>query len=325
MAVRPKVLVNATGAWVDHTNAVFSLKTRFMGGTKGSHLVVDCPALHRALNGQMVYYQYHDGRVCIVFPFLDKVIMGSTDIRVDDPETASCEEDEIQYMFTTLREVFPEIDIRREHIVFVYCGVRPLPSSDGVTANISRGHSVRVTPADGDRPFPLYSLIGGKWTTFRAFSEQVGDRILAQLGAERRRSSVDVPIGGGKAFPRSEDEQQEWLTRTGEATGLSEKRLKTLLSRYGTHADRYSSKGETSLKSLPGYTIDEIRRIVEEEYVEHLSDLVCRRTLIAITGQATQPVLTELAEIAGEQLGWDDQRREGEVRETLDTVRVPVG
>ena len=321
--VKPKILINATGAWVDRTNATLGLKTRFMGGTKGSHLVVDCPALHKALDGQMVYYQYHDGRVCIVFPFLDKVIMGSTDIRVDDPETATCDEDEMAYMFTTLREVFPEIEIKREHIVFVYCGVRPLPSSDGVTANISRGHSVRVVPADGDRPFPLYALVGGKWTTFRAFAEEVADRVLAEIGATRRSRSVEAPIGGGKGFPRKDDEKRAWVERVAKSSGLSAERLEVLLSRYGTDAERYADKDETPLTSLPDYSVEEIRRIVKDEYVEHLSDVVCRRTLIAITGRASKDALTELADIAGEQLGWDADCREGEVRETLDLVRVP--
>ena len=41
-AVRPRIVVNATGAWVDITNGILGLQTRYMGGTKGSHLVVDC-------------------------------------------------------------------------------------------------------------------------------------------------------------------------------------------------------------------------------------------------------------------------------------------
>jgi glycerol-3-phosphate dehydrogenase len=47
-----------------------------IGGTMGSHLIVDNPALHRALEGQMIYYENEDGRICIVFPYLGKVLVG---------------------------------------------------------------------------------------------------------------------------------------------------------------------------------------------------------------------------------------------------------
>lgn len=322
-ALRPKVVVNATGAWVDLTNAALGLQTRFMGGTKGSHLVVNNAALHKALDGQMVYYQYHDGRVCIVFPFLDKVIMGSTDIRIDDPDKAQCDSQEMEYMLTTLREVFPEITIKREEIVFVYCGVRPLPSSDGVTANISRGHSMQVTPSDAQRPFPLYSLVGGKWTTFRAFSEQVADRVLKDLGRTRRCDTMRTPIGGGKDLPSADDERRAWTARLAEEKKLSTERAESLVSRYGSLAGTWVANDDAPLRTLPGYTQSEIRRIVSEEYIEHLADLICRRSLIAIMGEATLETLTELADVTGELLGWDAARRKREVEEALAEVRVP--
>ena len=200
--VQPEIVVNATGGWVDKTNALLGLGSRYVGPTKGSHLVVDNRELHRALDGRMLYYQYGDGRVCIVFPFLDKVIMGSTDIPVDDPDDARCDADEVTYMLATLGSVFPGIKISREDIVFTFCGVRPLPrASTEVTAIVSRGHSVRLDEPEAGRPFPIYSLIGGKWTTFRAFAEQAADMILARLRLPRRCSTQQLPIGGGRDFP----------------------------------------------------------------------------------------------------------------------------
>ncbi len=168
--VNPRIVINATGTWVDKANSLLGLETHFMGGTKGSHLVVDCPQLYEALGDRMVYYQHADGRVCIVFRFMDKVVMGSTDIPIDDPDKAECDEAEIQYMLQTLRSVFPGIEIRRDQIIFTFCGVRPLPAANtAVTANISRGHTIQVVEPAGARTFSLFCLIGGKWTTFRAW------------------------------------------------------------------------------------------------------------------------------------------------------------
>ena len=302
LAVQPKIVVNATGGWVDKTNAALGLKTRCMGPTKGSHLVVDNPQLHRALDGRMVYYQYADGRVCIVFPFLDKIIMGSTDIRVEDPDSAECDEAEIQYMLETLRSVFPGVTIERAQIVHTFCGVRPLPAAGtAVTAIVSRGHSIRVDEA----AFPIYSLIGGKWTTFRAFAEQAADRILARLGQPRLCDTRQLAIGGGKDYPT---DPARWIQRS----GLGEARARSLLERYGTAAPRFAQK-EHSLRHLPAYTVGEIEQIVTTEYVVHLSDLVCRRSIIALLGDARPEVLRELADIVGAVLGWDQARKDQEI------------
>ena len=111
LTVRPKVVVNATGAWIDFANGTLGLETRFMGGTKGSHLVIDNQSLYNALGDRMVYYEHADGRICITFRFLDKVIMGSTDIRVANPDDALCEDAEIDYMMTSLKGVFPDLKL----------------------------------------------------------------------------------------------------------------------------------------------------------------------------------------------------------------------
>ncbi|MGD0094357.1 MAG: glycerol-3-phosphate dehydrogenase/oxidase [Planctomycetota bacterium] len=319
VAIKPRIVVNATGAWVDLTNGILGLKTRYMGGTKGSHLVVDCKELHQALAGRMVYYQYDDGRVCIVFPFMDKVIMGSTDIHTDDPGNARCDDAETEYMLTTLRSVFPGIRIGRENIVYAFCGVRPLPAAGtGVTANISRGHSVRVVEPAAGREFPIYCLIGGKWTTFRAFAEQVADTLLARLNAPRKCDTKRLPIGGGKDFPAGAERRTEWLKRVAAKSGLKEERVAVLLERYGTDAEAFAlaanAESERPLSSLPGYSVGEIQRLAANEYVVHLSDIVCRRSLIALLGDARPEVLREIADVAGAVLGWDSARKETELQ-----------
>ncbi|MFT6426316.1 MAG: glycerol-3-phosphate dehydrogenase, partial [Celeribacter sp.] len=84
--ITTKVMVNATGAWLDEAISKVSPETSIdeplISGTKGSHLILDSPALLQALNGHMIYFENGDGRVCIVFPYLGNVLAGSTDIRV---------------------------------------------------------------------------------------------------------------------------------------------------------------------------------------------------------------------------------------------------
>jgi glycerol-3-phosphate dehydrogenase len=226
----------------------------------------------------MVYYQHADGRVCIVFRFRDKVIMGSTDIPVDDPDKANFDDREIEYMLATLRSVFPDIKVTREQIVFAFCGVRPLPSAkSAVTANISRGHTIHCLEPDGVRKLPIICLIGGKWTTFRALAEQTADKILPRIGATRRCSTANVPIGQ-KDPPVTDN---------------------------------------TPLASLPSYTVGQIEQIAGNDYVVHLADIIYRRTTIGLLGNATPDTLLELAGIVGRVLGWDAERQTAEVTRAL--------
>ena len=70
LPVSTRVIVNATGAWIDESAASLGARSgeRLVSGTKGSHLILENPALRTALNGHMIYFEHGDGRVCIVFP-----------------------------------------------------------------------------------------------------------------------------------------------------------------------------------------------------------------------------------------------------------------
>ncbi len=316
--VRAKMVVNATGAWVDVANRSLGVETRFMGGTKGSHLVIGNQALYDALGDRMIYYEHEDGRICITFRFLGKVIMGSTDIRVANPDDAVCEDAEIDYMMTTLRGVFPRLTLSRADIVHVFCGVRPLPYSGiGFTGRVTRSHALALTEADAARGFPIYSMVGGKLTTFRAFAEQVADTLLARLGKDRSVSTGERYYHGAEGYPKGEAEKRTWSARVAAVSGLAPERVAALLERYGTEAERLAQRREPDwrapLKALPDYTVGEIRMIAAEEQVAHLSDLVRRRSVIMLLGHAEPAALTELAEIVGEVLGWDAGRRTKEI------------
>ena len=83
--VRPKIVINATGAWIDFTNRILRQKSCFIGGTKGSHIVLDHPGLMEATGDEMIYFVNLDGRICIFYAAGSKIIAGATDIPTEDP------------------------------------------------------------------------------------------------------------------------------------------------------------------------------------------------------------------------------------------------
>jgi glycerol-3-phosphate dehydrogenase len=330
LEIKPRIVINASGAWIDFTNRVLERQTQYIGGTKGSHIVLEHSELLAATLGQLLYFANADGRICIFYPFYGKVIAGSTDIPVPDPETAFCEEDEVDYILESMRQVFPHIHVDRSNIVYRFCGVRPLPRSDSsIPGEISRDHSCAVIPAGNGIDFPVYSLIGGKWTTFRAFGEQVADKILNHLARPRLTSSADLPIGGGKGYPQTAVEKSAWLGSLERKTRLPIERLKALLDRYGTRTEDFaqfmSAAPDQPLRSLPEYSQREIQFMASQESIVHLDDLILRRTIMALLGQLSLDLLEELAVVLAPVLEWSQERTRQEIERTLKLLREVHG
>ena len=325
VCVEPTIVVNAGGAWIDSVNRSLGLDTKYIGGAKGSHLIVDHPELHAQLRGRMVYFGSKDGRICLVYPFMGRLLVGSTDIRVDDPDQVRCEDSEVDYMLGVLREIFPRLKLDASNITFRYSGVRPLPHSD--TANpgeVSRDHVVHVDQLPDTR-VPVLSLVGGKWTTFRGFAETVADDVLKRLRHSRRVSTRQEPIGGGLAFPRSPNDRAAWINGLAVRCGIPVERTAALFARYGTTASVIAAfcspvRGgfdDHPLASAPAYSVREIQYLCEHETVTHLADLLFRRTAIALAGQLTDAVVAETAAIAARTLQWEPAR----VTQEIDAVR----
>jgi glycerol-3-phosphate dehydrogenase len=317
--VMPRFVVNAAGPWIDDVNARLGLESRLIGGTKGSHILLDHPQLLRQLNGRMIYFEGDDGRILLVLPYHGKALVGSTDIPADDPDGAVCTEAETDYIIQSLRDLLPGLHFAPSQIVYAYAGIRPLPNSEGVAPGlISRDHSAPKEAAAPDRPFPVVSLVGGKWTTFRAFSAEVADMALSDLGRPRRRTTDDMAIGGGRDLPRTPEARAAWLAGTAAETGASPERLSVLLDRYGTTAlaiARHEGADPAALPDAPDVTEAEIDWIVRNERVVHLSDILLRRTTLAISGQVTPSLCRAVARIAGRALGWTDDAERAEVVE----------
>jgi glycerol-3-phosphate dehydrogenase len=198
LSVTPKVLVNAAGPWIDLVNAKMGKPTQYIGGTKGSHIVLVHPELQAAIGDHEFFFENEDGRFVLIFPLEDRILVGTTDIRVDDPNDVVITEDEVEYFFAMIKRIFPRIEVNRSNIVYTFSGVRPLAFGSVSEEQISRDHKIEVIAESTEINFPIFSLVGGKWTTFRAFSEQATDKILQRLGIKRRASTSNVKVGNAQ-------------------------------------------------------------------------------------------------------------------------------
>lgn len=313
-SVTADVVVNASGPWTDLTNDALGNDTRFMGGTKGSHIVLDHPELLEATRGREIFFEHSDGRIVLIYPLKGRVLVGTTDIDADPREAAVCTEEEIDYFFDLIHHVFPTIDVTREQIVFNFSGIRPLPRhEDTAPGFVSRDYRIEV---DDKGAAPLVSLVGGKWTTFRALGESLSDVVLDLIGRTRTVSTAGRAIGGGRDFPRTEKARRIWIQENLPGAG---DRAERLLARYGTRAAQvweFIEHGDDAPLAGDDLSTRELAWMVENEMVARLQDVVMRRTSIAFTGHADADVLEELAAALAPLLHWDRARQDAELDQT---------
>ena len=294
--VPAKAVVNAAGPWVDAVNSLGDLpSTELLGITRGTHIVVelDEPPGHDAVFSTAK----SDGRVFFAVPQGDLLLIGTTDERYDGrPSDIRPIPEDIDYLLAEARELMPGRDITRGRIRYAYAGLRPLQKvAGGPEAAISRRHSVidhgKLGGARG-----VYSVVGGKLSTFRPLAEE----IAAKLDAPRRTDSRDQLAAPG------------WRDAL-LASGLPKPALRHLRV-YGAGIASVLELGTESLCEHAPAIEGEIRHVVRNEAVESLADIMMRRTGISWASCRGLCAVDRIAEIAGDEAGWDADERNRQVK-----------
>lgn len=317
-----EVIVNTSGPWTDITNEALGTRTHFSGGTKGSHIVLDNPELFAATKGREIFFENDDGRIVLIYPIKGKVLVGTTDTEADPRDTMTTTPAEVEYFFKLVSHVFPDLKIDRSQIVFDYAGIRPLPRHDDETPGfVSRDYRIEQGQLGAST---LFSLVGGKWTTFRALGEHMTNEVLGALKRARTASTTTLAIGGGRDFPTTAAARLAWVTAHTQIVPAT--RAEQLLVRYGTRAAKVidaiaASTDDRPLANAPTYSTAEIGFVVDTESVVHLGDMVLRRTDLAFIGELTVGIVEEFADLLAARLGWSASQRADEIAHTERTLR----
>jgi glycerol-3-phosphate dehydrogenase len=305
--IRPRIVINATGAWADKVNRTLGFESSLVSASQGTHLFLDNRELSVAVGARLLYFADAGGRMCILYNIEGCVLLGTTDIPVDDADAASTRDAEIAYLLDAARALFPSIAIDRDQIRFTTCGVRSLRRTDTDIGSASRDYAIHRRDRSERLPFEIFTLVGGKWTTFRAAAESLTDTVLADLGRQRRLSTAALPIGGGRDFPDDLLVRANWISRHVAETGLSDSRIAQLLRRYGTRASRVATfcaeEADRPLSVQSTYTERELRFLIRYEQAGDLEDLLLRRTQIALSGELSIQSVEVVARIVAEESG----------------------
>ncbi len=89
-----------------------------------------------------------DGRPAFVLPWNEQVLVGTTEVPDNgDPAKTSSSQEEIDYLFRTVSQLFPKAKFSAHDIKYAFAGVRPLPNAPGDKPSaVTRGTFCTTTP-----------------------------------------------------------------------------------------------------------------------------------------------------------------------------------
>ena len=329
-SARAPVTVNVAGPWVDEVLEEMDLpEERMIGGTKGSHLIVE--GFPGAPADEALYAEAkEDGRPYFIVPWNGRYLIGTTDLRYDgDLDRVVADEEEIEYLIRETNNVIPQANLTRDDVLFTYSGVRPLPyEPEGSEGSITRGHLIYDHAEHDPKIGGLISIIGGKLTTYRNLSRETVDAVYKnKLGRKAPPCHTGlVPLPGG-AVPDFEEFVTDFKLRSDLTEGLAARLLKL----YGARAlDVLAEAGDDPSLRTPlvspfseetGIIGAEVLYAFRRELAETLGDVLLRRSMVGLGPEVALDVDEAVSRVAAEHLGWSQERADREVGEYREYVQ----
>lgn len=135
----------------------------------------------------------------ILVPAHTVSIIGTTDVKVDDPDKLEIPENEVQQMLDAGEELVP--GFRHARAVHAWVGARPLIKDDRVdssdTRHMSRGMAV-LDHEQRDGIKGLMTIGGGKLTTYRLMAEHIVDAMERVTGNQHPCRTAEEPVPGSE-------------------------------------------------------------------------------------------------------------------------------
>jgi glycerol-3-phosphate dehydrogenase len=309
---RGTIVINAAGPWVDQVlKSDSGNSARLIGGTKGSHIVV---APFAGAPDTAIYVEAEtDGRPFFIIPWDNKYLIGTTDIRYDgDLDQVGIESDEIDYLLHETNRVMPSAKLTGEQILFTFSGVRPLPfTTDADEERITRRHFIRPhTELEN-----MFSIVGGKLTTYRSLAEQAVDAVFKKLGRNSPECKTGCDPLPGAATPDFDAFDRDFKRRSPLAVATNDR----LLRIYGTRAALIAKvvQEEQSLGEVfdqeTGAIAAEVVFAFKHEMAKTLSDSMLRRTMVGFNSTCGLNAVDAAAATLQKYLGWSDVRVRSEI------------
>ena len=232
LEIRAKKIVCCAGPWTNE----FMVKERsrspaMVRTTKGIHIVYK-----DRFSDQAIFLSINkDRRLFFIIPWNDNSLIGTTDTDFNDKaDNVAVEEEDIAYLLDEVKRLFPQKEIKEEHIITTFAGLRPLVSNSGDPSSVSRKHVIKESYSG------IYYVMGGKYTTYRKMAEDAIRLVMKDKPINTK--DPFLVYGSGIIEKTAEDVAQE--------TDLDVDIVENLMAVYGSRYEDILAmvKGDTSLK-----------------------------------------------------------------------------
>lgn len=318
--VRCRGLINATGVGADHLRRLDDPKAPSMlRASSGVHLVLKA-GLSPSDRGLLIP-ETEDGRVLFVLPWLGHTLVGTTDDPKPTDAPLEVTEAEIDYLLRQLAAYF-EQPVSRDSVLAAWTGLRPLvfdPKAKHTEALV-RSHLLVESQSR------LLTVIGGKWTSYRAMGEDAVDRAIELFSLLGAGPSVtrQLRLVGSAADSEPKAMSLEALIEAGVEPDVAEHWIQS----YGDQARKLldlKNRGYDArlLPELPYLTADVIHAI-RAEFAARAIDVVMRRLNLGLLDQqAAIRVLPQVVSLMAKQQGWDKMRQSEELALAENQLKRP--
>jgi len=309
--IKARAIVNTSGAAIDTIRKMDDeTLLPLIEASQGTHLVVE-----KELTGSdvgLLIPKTQDNRVLFLLPWQGKSLLGTTDISSSPISSPRPSNEEKEYLLAHLNN-YLEKKTTLKDVKASWAGMRSLMKKEKSenTAAIPRSYWIE------ERDSGLYSLVGGKWTTYRKIAETLTDTVILseKFTQAQACTTKHTPIFGGEGFNRD-----QLLSRL---QNFDQDIKDHLIQSYGNQALLVASLAHNGLEDrlttrFP-YILAEVLYATKFEFVLSPQDLLLRRIHLGLLDSAAAiAALPNVVDVMGDELGWNRQKRQ----EELDTARL---
>lgn len=301
-SLQAKAVVNATGPFVD--------KLRLLDDPNAQALLLVSSGVHIMLDESypppqagMLLSETEDGRVLFVLPWQGRCMVGTTDQHAELSEHPPVRQDDIDYLLRHLQKVI-DPPPSSANVSASWVGLRPLVQNPKAhdSARILRDFTIEESVSG------LYSIAGGKWTSYRRMAEKLVDRVVeGRSFIAGHCKTKALPVTGAENW-----QPNGWWLLV-DNFSLSEPVARYLHQSYGCHAERIAHLaaeryGQPLATGFPCLEA-EVIHACQFELAERAIDILARRLPLALIDQRlAQQAAPRVLELMSMEKRWSSQR-----------------
>jgi len=318
LLIRARIFVNATGPFSDSIRALAhpGAAPRLVL-SRGVHIVLPLSAPSDSV--ALLIPHTEDGRVIFAIPWLGRLLVGTTDQEVPDNRESAVTRGEAEFLLRHLNRYLIQPRSCSE-IVAAFSGVRPLVrhAQAQQTKRLIRDHEVEVDQQSG-----LVSVLGGKWTTYRAMAEDAINHVQRSFGRPVTHSTT-----ANHPLPGAEHYCPQYAAELSTRHGIPLDQGQHLAQKFGTLADEVCAiaQREPALwrritDSFPAIEA-EIAYSIRGEMAITVEDVLARRLgLQFFSWPHAAQAAPKVAQHFVREHGWSEAERAAAVEEYLGKIR----